>query len=428
MLPIDLLALLYFTNLRLLRRQFPQFVHENSRVLEDSYDHVVYQPYYGEVLAKASLSFFLCLQLMNIRVGEFSFSQKVKSQFVQFMMQRIIFSGRFNLNQSFDSCTKINRVIPMNWYSTSLHGRTDAVDFHEMIPIMAVCTYTCRIYRIQKDLSTFEEVSVFFAAGQHTSFLSACFHRRLPILALGGYDGIVYICSMNLDGTKAMIFYTFPIREGPIWSLVFHPTLPILFVSTARTGNVVILHFTKNFQRFQSEQKVRIHVDTINSINIQKKKSHFLLTTSDDYTAHISIPDSDSNFQVWVPTSVLRHDHKVLSGAIHPYFHLVATGSDDNYATIWNVSDINNPRRIIQLNHSAGVGCLHFGFGFTLLTGSYSGSVSLWNIEDEGVISDRPIFTISGPPRNILSFGVNPNDPTNIVVGNSQEVISYKLE
>jgi len=422
MLPIPLLAFLHFMNLSLLRRHFPQFEHENSRVLDNFYDLPIYQPYYGEMLAKVSLSVFLCSRLIDIRVGKLSFSEKMKSKMIQSMMKRIIFSKRFNY--SLDSYMKINRVIPMNWYSTSFHGQTNAIVFHEMFPIMAVCTYTCRIYRIQKDLSTFDEVSVFFAGGQHTSFLSACFHRRLPILALGGYDGIVHICSMNLDGTKAMIFCTFPIREGPIWSLVFHPTLPILFVSTERTGNVVILHFTKDFQRLQFELKVRIHVDTINSIKIHKD-IHFLLTTSDDHTARIST--FDSNFRVLVPISVLRHGYKVLSGAIHPYLPLVATGSDDNYAKIWNVSDIKNPRCIIQLLHSEGVRCLHFGFGFTLLTGSYSGSVSLWNIEDEDVVPERPIFVI--PKQcSILSFGVNPNDPTNIVVGDSREVTSYKLE
>ena len=59
MLPIRILALLGFMNLSLLRRLFPDFVFKESFLLENFYDIDVYQPDYGEILTKASLSVFL---------------------------------------------------------------------------------------------------------------------------------------------------------------------------------------------------------------------------------------------------------------------------------------------------------------------------------------------------------------------------------
>jgi WD40 repeat protein len=310
-------------------------------------------------------------------------------------------------------------------------GYTSSIVFHELFPIMAVCARSCRIFRIQSDCSAFDEVSI-VDYEQFNPFLSACFHRLLPILALGGHSEIVTICTMNLDGTNVTVVFTIPVNQGSIWSLVFHPTLPILFVSTERTGNVVILHFTEDFRSLKFDAiSARVHSYTINSIQIHNK-SDFLLTASDDCTACISTFSSD--FRVLEPQSVLGHWRNVLSCAIHPFFPLVATGSDDNYAKVWNVSDIKNPQCIRRLPHPAGVRSLLFCSGNTLATGNYNCSVKLWNIEclDEdpvqpGAPIQLPVLEIPGQ-NSILSIGFTLNNPTLVVVGDSREVTIHELE
>ena len=428
MLPIRLLALLGFMNLSLLRRLFPNFVFEKSFLLEDFYKIDVYQPYYGEILTKASLSVFLCSQLMNIRVGDLSLSQRLKSKLIRSMMQRIIFSRRFD--RSLDFCSRILRPIPFHLNFGINQSSTSSIVFHELFQILAVCSNSCRIFQIQRDFSSFNEVSI-VDAGQFNPFRSACFHRLLPILALGRHSGIVTICTMNLDGTNVTVICTIPVNQGSIWSLVFHPTLPILFVSTEGTGNVVILHFTEDFRSLKFDAiSARVHSNTINSIQIQKD-SRFLLTASDDRTARISTFSSD--FRVLEPQSSLGHGHNVLSCAIHPSFPLVATGSDDMRAKIWNVTDIKNPQCIRRLPHPAGVRSLLFCSGFTLATGNYNGSVRLWNIEclgEEPVQPDapiQPVFEISRQ-NSILSIGFTPNNPTVVVVGDSRQFTSCLLE
>ena len=210
MLPIRLLALLSFMNLSLLRRLFPNFFFKQSFLLENFYDIDVYQPDHREILTKASLSVFLCYRLMDNRVGDLSLSRRLKSKLIRSMMQRIIFSERFN--HSLDFCSRILRPIPFNLNFGVHQGYTSSIVFHELFPIMAVCARSCRIFRIQSDCSAFDEVS-FIAAGECKTFLSACFHRSLPILALGKSNGFVNICTMNLDGTNVTVVFTILVNE-----------------------------------------------------------------------------------------------------------------------------------------------------------------------------------------------------------------------
>ena len=419
MLPIRFLALLCFMDLSLLRKRFPNLFFEKSFLLENFYDIDVYQPDRREILTKASLSVFLCSQLMNIRAGDLSLSQRLKSKLIRFMMQRIMFSRRFD--HSLDSCSRILRPIPFHLNFGVYKGYTSSIVFHELFPIMAVCARSCRIFRIKSDCSAFDEVSS-LDAGNCNSFLSACFHRSLPILALGNYNGSVNICTMNLDGKNVTILCTIPVNQGLIWSLVFQPTLPILFVSTERTGNVVILHFNEDFRSLKFDAiSARVHSHIINSIRIEKN-CRFLLTASDDWTARISTFSSD--FRVLDSQSELGHGHNVLSCAIHPSFPLVATGSDDKRAKLWNVSDLKNPQLIRRLLHPAGVRSLLFCSGFTLATGNYNGSVRLWNIE---CLGEEPVFEISRQ-NSILSIGFDPNNLTVVVVGDSQQLSINQLK
>lgn len=427
MLPFRLLALLGFMNLSLLRKLFPNFVFEKSFLLENFYDIDVYQPYYSEILTKAYLSVFLCSQLMNIRAGDLSLSQRLKSKLIRFMMQRIIFSRRFD--HSLDSCSRILRPIPFHLNFGENKGYISSIVFHELFPITAVCARDCRILQNQRDFSSFNEVSSLDAAGNCDSFLSACFHRSLPILALGKYSGIVTICTMNLDGTNVTVVFTIPVNQGSIWSLVFHPTLPILFVSTHQTGNVVILHFTEDFRSLKFDAiSAPVHLRTINSIQIHKH-IRFLLTASDDCKAIISTFSSD--FRELNAQSVLSHGHKVLSCAIHPSFPLVATGSDDRLVKIWNVSDVKNPQCIRRLPHPAGVRSILFCSDFTLATGNYNGSVKIWAcLCEEPVQPDapiQPVFEISRQ-NSILSIGFDPNNPTVVVVGDLQQLSINQLK
>jgi WD40 repeat protein len=428
MIPIRILALLGFMNMSLLRRLFPNFVFEKSFLLENFYDIDLSQPDHRDILTKASLSVFLCYRLMDNRAGDLSLSQRLKSKLIRFMMQRVIFSRRFD--RSLDFCSRILRPIPFHLNFGVNQGYTSSIVFHELFPIMAVCARSCHIFQIQGDFSSFNEVSI-VDAGNCNSFLSACFHRSLPILALGRHSGIITICTMNLDGTNVTVVFTIPVNQGSIWSLVFHPTLPILFVSTQQTGNVVILHFTEDFRSLKFDAiSAPVHLNTINSIQIQKD-IRFLLTVSDDCRAIISTFSSD--FRELNAQSVLGHRHNVLSCAIHPFFPLVATGSDDMLAKIWNVSNLKNPQFIRRLLHPAGVRSLLFCSGFTLFTGNYNGSVRLWNIEclgEEPVQPDapiQPVFEISGQ-NSVLSIGFTPNNPTVVVVGDSRQFTSHQLE
>ena len=61
---------------------------------------------------------------------------------------------------SLDFCEKVDRTIPVHMYSGSFQGRTNAIICHEKLPLKAVCSLTCRIFRISNDLSRFEQTSI----------------------------------------------------------------------------------------------------------------------------------------------------------------------------------------------------------------------------------------------------------------------------
>ena len=85
-------------------------------------------------------------------------TQVLKSHRIQFMMRRIIFCQAHKY--SLDFCDKVDRTIPVHMYSGSFQGQTNAIIFHEVLSLWAICSLTCRIFRIPNDLSRFEQTSI----------------------------------------------------------------------------------------------------------------------------------------------------------------------------------------------------------------------------------------------------------------------------
>ena len=403
-------------NQSLLRRLFPQFLLEKLLDIKDFYTHDIPMCSYKGIFTKSSMSFFLCFRLMNTQV--------LKSHRIQFMMRRIIFCQAHKY--SLDFCEKVDRTIPVHMYSGSFQGQTNAIIFHEVLSLWAICSLTCRIFRIPNDFSRFEQTSIIHT-DRTNAFQSGCFHSKLPILALGGYNGTVYICTMNLDGTRASSQWTFPLRKGQIKSLVFHPTLPILFVVTNETRDVIIFQFSIDLSRLQFDRftvriwSVCVHRGTINSIQIQKN-GLFLVTTSSDHTANVLT--FESNSQKLVTRSALKHDCGVLTSAIHPYLPLVATGTIQGCVILWNLSDINNPTPIKTFPRFAGVSSLRFGHDFTLVASNYD-FVKMFRLHGE---SDSPFLTIDRKKESqIDSFGMRDQDQI-VVVSGSNEITVHKLK
>jgi WD40 repeat protein len=416
MFPFRFLILMGIMNQSLLRRFFPQFLREKLLDIKDFYTHDIRKCSYKRIFTKSSVLFFLCFRLMDTQV--------LKSHRIQFMMRRIIFFEAHKY--SLDFCEKVDRTIPVDMYSGSFQGRTNAIICHEKLPLIAVCSLTCRIFRISNDLSRFEQTSIIHT-DQNNEFQSGCFHCRLPILALGGYNETVHICTMNLDGTHASSQWTFPLRKGPIKSLEFHPTLPILFVVTKETSDVTIFQFSIELSRLQLDRfSVRIwsacvHRGTINSIQIQND-GLFLVTTSSDHTAHVLT--FESNSQKLVTRSVLEHNCDVLSSAIHPYLPLVATRNMLDFVILWSLSDINNPAPIKTFPQFAGVRSLRFGHDFTLAASNYD-SVKMFRLHGE---SNSPFLTINRKKESqIDSFGMRDQDQI-VVVSGCKDVTVYKLK
>jgi WD40 repeat protein len=191
---------------------------------------------------------------------------------------------------------------------------------------MANTSSVLTLWRI-KDDNTFEQFSE-LENPTKDSFNALSFHPKFPFLvtSLNTGFGDVMLVKFNIDCSNAVICKTIPIKKGCIWSIVFHPTEPVMYVST-ELGFLAVLKFTPDFSDLQDQSTINLHRSTINGLAIQRK-GRFIAACSDDFTASISIFTSADCTKL-SPISVLKSNRKILSIDIHPTLDLVAIGADN---------------------------------------------------------------------------------------------------
>jgi len=420
-LPIRFLGQLGYKNLDYLKRMFPHLQQLKFTRIDDFYELLICCQTYRKMLANSAMKLVLCRRLM----GFMKFQPRKEYYHLMTIINRIYRV----LNPLPNSGSLVPRLITSRSYYT-----ITSIKFHEIYPIMAIASSSCHIWRIKSD-NTFEPVSsieksmvqesFFPAKFTNFSFNAVGFHPKLPFLATGLSNGIVMIFKFNIDGTNAQILNKITINKGIIWSVVFHPILPIVYVSN-EYGYLMVLQFTPDFGALLSETLLRPHGYTINGIAIQRN-GRFLATCSDDYTAKISSFVTADCTQL--KTEVTFSSYKnILCIDIHPTLDLVATGSDDQYAKIWKINEDFTTDCIKRFYHPNGVRTVQFDpFNWNLITGCYDGKVRIWNFECE----KTPMHEFKKPTSSyssILSIGFSPNRPKILTIGDSQEVTISKLE
>jgi WD40 repeat protein len=301
----------------------------------------------------------------------------------------------------------------------------NSIKFHEIYPVMANTSSVLTLWRI-KDDNTFDQFSTL-----DTSSNALSFHPKLPILvaSLESGFGQVILVKFNIDCSNAVICKTIPIKKGCIWSIVSHPTEPVVYVS-CDYGFLAVLKFTPDFSDLQDQSLINLHRSTINGLAIQRK-GRFIAACSDDCTASISTFESADCTKL-TSRAVLNSSRKILSIDIHPTLDLVAIGSDNQTASIWQIGEKFQTSCIKTFSHWNGVRCVQFDwYNWTLITGCYDGSVQIWNLEGEEESTRIPIHKFKKPTdrsSSVLSVGLSPNRPRVIAIGDWQEITICKLE
>jgi WD40 repeat protein len=355
------------------------------------------------------MKLFLCRRLMGFR----KFHPRKEHNFFMAMINRIY----RDLNPLPNSGSLVPRLITSLSYTS-----VNSIKFHQIYPIMAVASSSCFIWKIKSD-NTFEFVSSLQNLPTCAFVIAVAFHPKFPILAASLNDRTVLVVEFNVDGTNPKIFHTIAIQKGTIWSIVFHPILPIVYVSN-EYGYLMILQFTPDFRRLLRETLFRPHTATINGVAIQRQ-GRFLATCSDDYTVKISSFDTADCTKLKTEATFSTY-RKILCIDIHPTLDLVASGSDDQYAKIWQIGEDFETTFVKHFYHPSGVRCVQFDpFNLTLITGCYDGCVRIWNFEGIQIHKFRkPTSSYS----SVLSIGFSPNRPRIFAIGDNREITITKLE
>lgn len=412
-LPVRLLGQLGYKHLDFLKRVFPHLQQLKFTRIDDFYELLICCQTYRKMLANSAMKLVLCRRLMGIS----NFMPRKEHYHLMMMINRIYRV----LNPLPETTGLIPRLITSHSYDT-----VNSIKFHDIYPIMVVASLSCHIWRIKSD-NTFENVSSIenskFVNTTIISFSSVAFHPKLPFLATGLSNGIVLLVKFNIDGTNPQILNTITINKGIIWSIIFHPILPIVYVSNDY-GYLMVLQFTPDFSALLRETLLRPHGWTINGIAIQRQ-GRFLATCSDDHTVKISSFDTADCTKLKTETTFSSYK-KILCIDIHPTLDLVATGSDDQYAKIWKIGEDFEKTFVKSFYHPNGVRCVQFDpFNWTLITGCYDGHVRIWNF------NGKLIHKFQKPTSSylsVLSIGFSPNRPRILAIGDSKEIVISKLE
>ena len=417
-LPIRLLVQFGIENQEILRKMFPHLQHQKFTRIDDFYELLISYQTYRKMMANCSMKIFLCHRLMKRRTQNFV----PKYHFFMAMINRIYrvlnpIPNSGNLVPKLIDCRSFNRHC------------VNSIKFHEIYPVMANTSSVLTLWRI-KDDNTFEQFSE-LENPTKDSFNALNFHPKFPFLvtSLNTGFGDVMLVKFNIDCSNAVICKTIPIKKGCIWSIVFHPTEPVVYVS-CDYGFLGVLKFTPDFSDLQDQSLINLHRSTINGLAIQRK-GRFIAACSDDFTASVSTFESADCTKL-TPRAVLNSNRKILSIDIHPTLDLVAIGSDNQIASIWQIGENFQTTCIKTFSHWNGVRCVQFDwYNWTLITGCYDGYVQIWNLDGEEESTRIPIHRFKKPTESsssVLSVGFSPNRPRVIAIGDWQEITICELE
>ena len=238
--------------------------------------------------------------------------------------------------------------------------------------------------------------------GGHSGYVySVVFHPTEPILASCSEDTTVKLWSMNRDGTSVTCVETLEVPDMSVLCVALHPTKPFL-ASGYKNATVKLWRRSPGVV-----DKSRSCVATLDATNgghrgwVRSVAFHptglFLATGSNDNTVKLwqLSYECDSMSATCVATlneSNGGHSDWVLSVVFHPSATLFASGSKDKTVKLWRMSDDEDMKVtcVATLDESNGghrdsVRCVAFHQATLFLASSSNDhTVKLWQLSPEG--------------------------------------------
>jgi len=307
----------------------------------------------------------------------------------------------------------------------TLRGHSDSVQsvtFHPTLPLLATGSTdrTTKLWRFSPDGSTATPAATF--RGQLEPVYSVAFHPMAPFLAIsshGKYKRSVKLWRFTPDGSAANLWRVEPWGEaeeipvatlrgrsepiGAVWSLAFHPTLPLL-ASGSQNKTAMLWRVNPDGSSATHTATLSGHSGVVNSVAFHPIM-HLVATSSLDNTAMLwrFRPDGSADK---IPVAILTgHDASVSSVAFHPTLPLLATGSQDGTAKLWHLNlDGSAATPVATLRgHMDSVTSVAFHPMLPVLaTGSEDYTVKLWDLSKIFEYQRRIAITRTGLTSRLI--------------------------
>ena len=287
------------------------------------------------------------------------------------------------------------------------HSReVTSVSFHPTEPILVTGSYdhTAKLWRFSPndgvDLSPVSTLE-----GHIFGIMSVAFDPTGRLLATGSRDGFTKVWRVSTNGAAATAVSTLDADDGSrdlysdVFSVAFHPSGRFLATGswdkTAKLWRVS----PDNDTIWTCVSTLAGHSDWVKSVAFDPT-GRFVATGSFDKTARVWRMSPDGAAATCVAT-LAGHSSIVYSVAFHPSGQFLVTGSGDNTVKLWRFPldrlkpDRLNPECIETLTgHTAPVTSVAFHpSGNLLATGSRDTTAKLWNCSKINILLRKEALT-----------------------------------
>jgi WD40 repeat protein len=283
-------------------------------------------------------------------------------------------------------------------------GPVSSVAFYPTAPLLATGSYdnTVKLWQLSSDNSSATCVATLdqINGGHSNHVTSVAFHPMAPLLATGSNDNTVKLWRLVTipDNSSATCVATLDQsnggHSGSVWSVVFHPTAPLL-ATGSNDETVRLWQLSPNYSSATCvatlDRSNGGHSGPVWSVAFHHM-APLLATGSYDKTVRLwqlSPNNSSATCVATLNQSNGGHSGSVSSVAFHPTAPLLATGSSDSTVKLWHLvttPDNLSATCVATLNqsnegHNSLVRSVAFHPKESLLaTGSYDNTVKLWHL------------------------------------------------
>lgn len=248
--------------------------------------------------------------------------------------------------------------------------------------------------------------------GDHGEILDAqLFHSNENLLALATnsefikiYDLDTWSCKL-LKGHKDLVI-CLCVYEGKLKGITDDEQIDY-FASSSKDSTIKLWKVTKDSNGTKHECLTDGigHTQDVGSLAFSRCSLDFIVSGSIDTTIKLwKIAESPAGASLTVQFTMKAHEKDINSICVSPNDKLIASGSSDRTAKIWN--SIDGSCLAVLRGHKRGIWCVQFSTVDQLVaTGSADGFIKLWSLSDFSCVKTFEGHNTSVLKLNFLNHG-----------------------